>query len=137
MKKLPFLLVFLSVFLFSQKNEKYLKIGFNSTCCGPASSKDVLDYLQNFEKKQKLKPFEIIYQRGLGREGEYAIFVGVDALNPKRLNRLKKEMKDLIENQNKHKESESVGYITFEKDTTFTKKQLSELKNLEFKSSKK
>lgn len=81
--KNTFLLLFTLLFSYSfaQTNKKYVRIDFNSICCGPPSDQIILDYLGNFQKQNKLGDFEMWKETGLGREGEYALFIGLDQLN--------------------------------------------------------
>lgn len=58
MKKTAILLgIFCFTFFFSQKNQSYLQIGYASICCGTPSPDPVINYVSQFQKKNKIKPF--------------------------------------------------------------------------------
>ncbi|MFP7655260.1 hypothetical protein [Chryseobacterium proteolyticum] len=81
MKKIAILFsIFCFSFFFSQKNQNYLQVGYASICCGTPSEDPVINYISKFQKKNKTKPFEIYKQSGLGREGEFNLYIGIDSL---------------------------------------------------------
>ena len=80
----------------AQKNEKYLRIDYSSICCGTPSEKPLMDYLKDFSQKNKLKNFEIWLETGLGLEGEFALFIGIDHLNDKQKKKLISGLKTLV-----------------------------------------
>jgi len=67
--------------VFSQTNKNYITVDYSSICCGTPSEKPVIYFVKSFEKKNKLKSFEIFVERGLGKEGEHAFYIGIDNLN--------------------------------------------------------
>jgi len=71
--------VFSCAFFFAQKSENYIEIGYNSICCGTPSSAPVMNYIKSFQGKKNT--LEIYRQSRLGREGEYKLFIGIDALS--------------------------------------------------------
>jgi hypothetical protein len=76
MKKIIITLALSScTFLFAQKSESYLKLSYNSICCGTPSTAPVMTYIEKFQGKSKAKNIEIFRQSGLGREGEFALYL--------------------------------------------------------------
>lgn len=106
--------LFCSTFFFSQKNQNYLKIGYASVCCGTASDKPVTSYLKEFKRKNQIRSLEILMQSGLGREGEYAIYVGTDFLTPNQKKRLVRGLTAVISNQNNNKQRPNAGNVNFD-----------------------
>ena len=78
-------ILFIFILLFSissaQQNEKFVRVDFSSICCGTPSEKPLLDYTKEFSQQNKLKKFEVWLETGLGYEGEFALFIGIDELN--------------------------------------------------------
>lgn len=79
-KILLILSVLIFTFSFSQKNKYYVRIDFSSICCGPPSAENLQEYFLKYQKENKLQKFEIWTENGLGDEGEYALYIGVDQL---------------------------------------------------------
>jgi len=61
--------IFNPIIAFSQTSKNYITVGYSSICCGTPSEKPIMDYVKKFEKKNKLKPFEMFLESGLGKEG--------------------------------------------------------------------
>ncbi|WP_347217501.1 hypothetical protein [Chryseobacterium sp.] len=122
--------LFCSAFLFSQKNQNYLKIGYTSVCCGPASEKPVIIYLKEFKRKNQIKSLEILIQRGLGREGEFELYVGTDFLTINQNKRLVRGLTAVISNQNNNKKQENIGTVFFDPTDIAHQQDLTNAKNL-------
>ncbi|PIF46397.1 hypothetical protein CLU96_3428 [Chryseobacterium sp. 52] len=122
--------LFCSAFFFSQKNMKYIQIGYSSICCGPPSTQPVMDYLKQFEKRNHLKSFEILMQRGLGKEGEFNLYIGIDRLGKKQKSNFTKGLQSAINLQNKTKKQDSDGSLGFDSAVIITKSDLANIKNL-------
>ncbi|MFC6267800.1 hypothetical protein [Frigoriflavimonas asaccharolytica] len=112
MKKLIILcLILMLSFSYGQKNLKYIEVGFSSICCGTPSSQPIIDYIKNFQKQNKLKNFEIWKESGLGYEGEYALYIGIDQLNKRKKALFLTELKSISETFNKNRNNNHDGYI--------------------------
>lgn len=122
--------LFFSAFFFSQKSMNYVRISYGSICCGTPSTKPVTDYLKKFEKSNKLRAFEILEQGGLGREGEFTLYVGTDKLNKKQKAAFKKGLESVITSQNKTRKQNSDGMVDFDPAVTVYKSDLADIKNL-------
>lgn len=122
--------IFTSAIFFAQKSENYYQISYNSICCGPPSEKPVRDYIQKFQGKNKGKTVEIFKQTGLGREGEYKLFVGIDALSKSKKRKFISGLEATINQQNIKKDSGSEGTVDFMGTSMVSKKDLMTLPNL-------
>jgi hypothetical protein len=107
-------LAFIPAFAFSQTNINYINIGYSSICCGPPSEKPVMDFMNYFEKEYKLKPFEIFMEDGLGKEGEYALYIGTDNLNTNLLSSFLDGLKITVYEQNKQRSKNHDGYVNLD-----------------------
>lgn len=118
------------MFFFSQKSMSYLQISYGSICCGTPSTKPVTDYLKKFEKSNRLKAFEVLKQGGLGREGEFNLYIGIDRLGKKKKSTFIKGLQSAIDSQNKKRKQDSDGTVNFDPAATVYKSDLSNIKNL-------
>jgi hypothetical protein len=100
MKKIVIIGLFTSAVFFAQKSENYLQVGYHSICCGTPSAKPVMILLNSFRKKQN-KNFEVYKQSGLGREGEFNIYIGTDTFSRTQKTKFVEGLKAAINNQNK------------------------------------
>ncbi|WP_449397717.1 hypothetical protein [Chryseobacterium wanjuense] len=122
MKKILFTLgLFLSTFFFAQKSENYLQIGYASICCGTPSDKPVMDFVSQFQKKNKIKELEVYKQSGLGREGEYNLYIGIDKLSKTQKTSFIKGLKKAIDAQNSARKENRDGIVNFN-ETELVKK---------------
>lgn len=112
------LIVFILLFFISnaQKNEKYVRIDFSSICCGTPSEKPLMDYIEKFRQQNKWKDFEIWEETGLGDEGEYALFVGIDALKCKKKKLLISGLKSIIANFERNRNNNHDGNLLLGED---------------------
>lgn len=115
---------------FSQKNQNYLEISYSSICCGTPSTTPVINYVSQFQKKNKTKAFEILQQRGLGREGEFNLYISTDQLSKTQKVNFLKGLKSAISSQNTKRNESSEGIVNFESSKTVTKSDLASIKNL-------
>ncbi|OCA79850.1 hypothetical protein BBH99_05235 [Chryseobacterium contaminans] len=122
--------LFCSTFFFSQKNQNYLKISYSSVCCGPASEKPVISYLKEFKRKNQIRSLEILMQKGMGREGEFELYVGTDFLTINQRKRLVRGLMASISNQNNNKKSQNIGNINFDPADIAHQEDLMNVKNL-------
>ncbi|HCN51186.1 MAG TPA: hypothetical protein DIT10_19180 [Chryseobacterium sp.] len=122
--------VFCFAFFFSQKNQKYLEISYGSVCCGPPSEKPVISYLKEFKKKNQIKTLEIFQQRGLGKEGEFSLYVGTDYLTSNQKKRLVRGLMATVSNQNNNKKQDSNGMVSFDSAAVVSQSDLMNAKNL-------
>lgn len=96
----------------SQTNESYIMLGYTSICCGTPTKKQVINYIKNFETQNKLLPFEIFIENGLGKEGEFAFYIGTDNLiNTKLLNLFMNGLKITATEQNKQRSKNGGGFV--------------------------
>ncbi|WP_426278521.1 hypothetical protein ACN9MN_04165 [Chryseobacterium sp. S-02] len=131
MKKIIVTLGLFSAVLFSaQKSENYLQIGYASICCGTPSNKPVMDYINQFQKKSKIKNLEMYRQSGLGREGEYNLYIGIDGLSKTQKTSFIKGLKAAIDAQNNARNKESNGIVNFNESEMVKKSDLSNARNL-------
>lgn len=121
--------LFCFTFFYSQKNQNYLQIGYASVCCGPPSEKPVISYLKEFKKKNQIKSLEILIQNGMGREGEFNVYVGTDYLSVNQKSRLIRGLMATVSNQNNRREQKSNGLVNFNSEIT-VKQQDINTKNL-------
>ncbi len=119
--------VFSCAFFFAQKSKNYIEIGYNSICCGTPSSAPVMNYINSFQGKKNL---EIYRQSRLGREGEYKLFIGIDALSKSKKAKFIKGLEATINSQNKSRNENSDGIVDFNSRTIIKKEKLSTLNNL-------
>lgn len=130
MKKLALLLSILCfTFFFSQKNQNYLQVGYASICCGTPSEDPVINYISQFQKKNKTKSFEIYRESGLGREGEFNLYIGIDALKKSKKSKFISGLKAAISSQNEKRKSNS-GNVNFDETQIVTKSDLANSRNL-------
>ncbi len=131
MKKILFTLgLFLSTFFFAQKSENYLQIGYASICCGTPSDKPVMDFVGQFQKKNKIKELEVYKQSGLGREGEYNLYIGIDKLSKTQKTSFIKGLKKAIDAQNSARRENRDGIVNFNETELVKKADLSNARNL-------
>jgi hypothetical protein len=122
--------LFSSVLFFAQKSENYLQVGYQSICCGTPSDKPVMDYITQFQKKNKIKSFETYRQSGLGREGEFNIYIGIDGFSKKQKVKFMKGLRAAVNGQNKMRKPNRDGNITFDETQMVKKADLSNARNL-------
>lgn len=122
--------LFGSTFFFAQKSENYLQIGYASICCGTPSDKPVMAYLTQFQKKNKIKSLEVYRQNGLGREGEYNLYVGTDKLSKTQKAGFITGLKATINAQNSSRKKNSDGMVNFDQAELIRKADLSKARNL-------
>ncbi|GEN71552.1 hypothetical protein CLA01_16240 [Chryseobacterium lathyri] len=108
----------------------YVRISYGSICCGTPSTKPVMDYLKKFEKNNQLKAFEILKQGGLGREGEFTLYIGTDKLGKKQKTAFRKGLQSVITSQNRTRKQNSDGTVDFDPAVTVYKSDLADIKNL-------
>ncbi|MFZ4929285.1 hypothetical protein [Chryseobacterium sp. Mn2064] len=122
--------VFCFTFFYSQKNQNYLEIGYASVCCGPPSEKPVIGYLKEFKKKNHIRSLEILKHKGLGREGEFRLYVGTDYLTKNQKSRLIRGLMATVSNQNNERKEESRGTVNFDSANVVHQSDLVNTKNL-------
>lgn len=120
--------VFSCAFFFAQKSENYIEISYNSICCGPPSSTPVMNYINSFQGKKN--NIEVYRQSRLGREGEYKLFIGIDALSKSKKVKFIKGLEAAINSQNKSRNESSDGIVNFESQKIVKKEKLNTLNNL-------
>lgn len=120
--------VFSCAFFLAQKSENYIEISYNSICCGTPSSTPVMNYINSFQGKKNT--LEIYRQSGLGREGEYKLFIGIDALSKSKKTKFIKGLEAAINSQNKSRNESSDGIVNFESQKIVKKEKLNTLNNL-------
>lgn len=128
--------LFSSIVFFAQKSESYIQIGYASVCCGTPSEKPVMDYLAQFKNKNKVKSLEIYKQSGLGREGEYNLYIGTDQLSRTQKDVLMKGLKAAVDSQNSTR-TNSTGMVNFDENERIRKADLMKARNITLVSTKK
>jgi len=122
--------IFCCTFVFAQKNENYIEIGYSSICCGTPSTDPVINYINQFQKKNKTKPFEILQHQGLGREGEFNLYISTSQLSQSQKTNFVKGLQSAISSQNIKRKENSDGTVNFQETQTVTKGDLAKIKNL-------
>ncbi|WP_312285210.1 hypothetical protein [Chryseobacterium gleum] len=131
MKKILVLTALLAfAFFYSQKNQNYLEISYGSVCCGPPSDKPVISFLKEFKNKSQIRSLEILMGKGMGKEGEYTLYIGTDYLTKNQKSRLIRGLTAAISNQNNNKKSQSIGNVFFDSTTVVSLSDLKNVKNL-------
>jgi len=130
MKKILFIF---SIFCFthcvSQKSQNFMEISYGSICCGTPSTEPVMNYINQFQKKNKIKTFEIYQQTGLGREGEFNLYIGTDHLSKSQKTDFIKGLESAISLQNNTRLKSREGTVSFNA-TTVNKTDLDKAKNV-------
>ncbi|WP_312079135.1 hypothetical protein [Chryseobacterium sp.] len=122
--------IFTSAIFFAQKSQNYYQIAYNSICCGPPSTAPVLNYIDAFQAKNKSKNIEIFRQSGLGREGEFKLFVGIECISKSKRKKFVSGLEAAVNQQNATKDNGSQGNVDFSSTETITKDALTKLPNL-------
>ena len=122
--------IFSSTFFFAQKSENYYEISYNSICCGTPSTDPVMNYIDRFQKKNKGKTIEVFRQSGLGREGEFKLFIGIDALSKSKRRSFVKGLEAAVIAQNKSRMENRDGMVDFKSLETVKKENLKQINNL-------
>ncbi|KMQ65206.1 hypothetical protein ACM46_10720 [Chryseobacterium angstadtii] len=122
--------LFCSALFFAQKSLSYIKISYGSICCGTPSTKPVMDYLKKFEKTNQLGTFEVLKQGGMGREGEFNLYIGTNKLGKKQKKMFAKGLQSIITSQNKARKQDSDGTVDFDPAVTVYQSDLTGIKNL-------
>ncbi|GAA4162161.1 hypothetical protein GCM10022217_29110 [Chryseobacterium ginsenosidimutans] len=122
--------LFSSVLFFAQKNENYLQVGYHSICCGTPSDKPVMDFITWFQKKNKIKNFETYRQNGLGREGEFNIYIGTDGFSKTQKIKFVEGLKAAVNGQNRTRKPNRDGNVSFDETQMVKKADLSNARNL-------
>lgn len=131
MKKIALIIGILSCgFFFSQKSEKYIPVGYSSICCGPPSANPVMNYILEFQKKNKKRVLEVYKQSGLGREGEYTLYIGIDSLTKSKKKKFMTGLESVINLQNSKKDEGRDGSVAVELKNLTPKTELLGMKNL-------
>ncbi|MCA6068091.1 hypothetical protein JI747_012925 [Chryseobacterium sp. RG1] len=131
MKKIFLIIgIFTCTFFFAQKSETYLYLDYNSMCCGTPSTNPVMTYIETFQSKNKRKPIEVYRQSGLGREGEFKLFIGIDALSKSKRQQFIKGLAETVTSQNNKRNRSSDGSVFFTPTNSLSKENLNKLNNL-------
>ncbi|MDO3424376.1 hypothetical protein QWT87_05695 [Chryseobacterium sp. APV1] len=137
MKKIVLIIgLFTSAVFFAQKSENYLQVGYHSICCGTPSDKPVMNFINQFQKKNKIKNFEVYKQSGLGREGEFNIYIGTDTFSRTQKTKFVEGLKAAINTQNQMKRPNRDGNVSFDETLMVKKADLSNARNLTLINSK-
>lgn len=131
MKKVVLIIgIFTCAFFFAQKSKTYLYLDYNSMCCGTPSTNPVMTYIETFQNKNKRNPIEVYRQSGLGREGEFKLFIGIDALSKSQRKQFIKGLEETVALQNNKRNRSSDGSVFFTPTQTLSKENLNKLNNL-------
>ncbi|KFF12530.1 hypothetical protein IW15_13445 [Chryseobacterium soli] len=131
MKKIALLFSLLCcTFFFAQKSQNYVQVSYGSICCGTPSPDPVISYLEKFAKKNKKKSFEVYSQSGLGREGEFKLYIGIDSLSKRERITFIKGLETVVETQNNQRNKSRDGRVSFDDQKVITKADLANSRNL-------
>lgn len=116
-----FFAIILMVSCASQKSEapepspktEYASIYYGSICCGAPSSDMVLEFTKTYFASKKLTLPKIYKQSGLGREGEYRLYISLDTLKPKYKEDFFAQLQKTIEKQNSKRNPNADGIVNF------------------------
>ena len=122
--------VFGSTFFFAQKSENFYEISYNSICCGTPLTAPVMNYIEAFKTKNKGKEIEVFRQSSLGREGEFKLFIGIDALSKTKRQNFVKGLEATVNTQNKSRMENRDGIVDFNSHKTVKKENLKQINNL-------
>ncbi|WP_326984134.1 hypothetical protein VUJ46_06190 [Chryseobacterium sp. MYb264] len=127
-----FLAIFIlfSALLWAQKGQNYLQIGYSSICCGTPSVDPVKNYIYQFQKKNKIKSIEVLKQSGLGREGEFNLYIQIDQLSKTQKPSFIKGLQAAVLAQNSKRKQNQDGIVHFEEITIVSKQDLINTKNI-------
>ncbi|SDI81649.1 hypothetical protein SAMN05421542_1896 [Chryseobacterium jejuense] len=73
---------------------------------------------------------EILMQKGMGREGEFELYIGTDFLTVNQRKRLVRGLTASVSNQNNSKKSQNIGNINFDPADIAHQEDLMNAKNL-------
>ncbi|KQR91480.1 hypothetical protein ASG01_14005 [Chryseobacterium sp. Leaf180] len=118
-----------SSFIFAQKSKSYVEISYASICCGTPSTAPLMMYVSQFQKKNKMKSMEILRQSGLGREGEFNLYIGLDSFSKSKRSSFIKGLETAILKQNSARNKSSDGIVNFESSKIITQAEVKD-KNL-------
>lgn len=122
--------IFCFAFFSAQKDQNYLEVGYASICCGPPSEDAVINYVTQFQKKNKIKAIEVYQVSGLGREGEFNLYIGIDKLTKVQRNKLIKGLQSTINSQNSQRNENRDGIVNFDGAMLVKKSDLSQKRNM-------
>jgi len=122
--------ILFSALLWAQKGQNYLQIGYSSICCGTPSVDPVKNYIYQFQKKNKIKSIEVLKQSGLGREGEFNLYIQVDQLSKTQKPAFIKGLQAAVLAQNSKRKQNQDGIVHFEEITIVSKQDLINTKNI-------
>jgi len=122
--------LFSTVLFFAQKNENYLVVGYHSICCGTPSDQPVMNFINQFQKKNKVKNFEVYRQSGLGREGEFNLYIGTDKFSKTQKTQFVNGLKAAIDAQNRMKKPNRDGNVSFDETEMIKKTELLNGRNI-------
>lgn len=72
-----------------------------------------MNFINQFQKKNKIKNFEVYKQSGLGREGEFNIYIGTDTFSRTQKTKFVEGLKAAINTQNQMKRPNRDGNVSF------------------------
>ncbi|WP_292009201.1 hypothetical protein [Chryseobacterium sp.] len=125
MKKIILLTgIFYFTSFYSQKNQNYVQIGYASICCGTPSESPVINYVKQFQKKNKLQNPEMYIEPGLGKEGEFSLYIGIDNLSKNQKDTFTKGLQSVISSQNNMRKKNRDGFVNFDETNIAIKEDL-------------
>lgn len=92
-------------------NTSVVVLKYTSICCGPPSEMPVLNYIRDFAKTHKMiKPF--VYQKiGLGREGEFNLYITLNQFTSANLKPFLAGLQKTVSAQKSSRDKSSGGYV--------------------------
>ena len=122
--------LFSSALFFGQKSAEFVQINYNSICCGTPSANPVINYIESFKKANKTQKVEVYKQSGLGREGEFRLYVGASCLPKAKKSKFWNGLESTINAQNKSRNTGSDGMVELLLSEPVKKESLKEINNL-------
>lgn len=94
-------------------NTSVVVLDYNSVCCGPPSEMPVVNFIQNFVKANKTAKPVVYKKSGLGREGEFKLYIMLNGFNPMSVKPFLAGLQKTVSDQNNSRNKSSDGTINF------------------------
>lgn len=97
----------------SHTTPEYISLEYTSICCGTPNEAPVKDFITFFAKKYKKNNLQVYKQSGLGREGEYKLFINIGGMNNEEKTLFTNELEKIVKKQNQQRNTGSDGYVHY------------------------
>ncbi len=89
-----------------------------------------MNYIEEYQKNNKNNTIEVYQQSGLGREGEYSLFLGLDCLSKSKKKKFLSGLARVIQQQNDRRNLGRDGSVALDGNYSITKKELLDKNNV-------